>query len=71
MKSYNFIPKLQQAEISELKGKLKGKSKRHKLNPHQREVLTNEYNRVTSDFKMGELIQLEKQTKRELKQNHG
>jgi hypothetical protein len=34
MKSYDFIPKLQQAEISELKSKLKNPSKRNKLNPH-------------------------------------
>lgn len=51
MKSYDFIPKLQQAEITELKGKLKNKTKRGKLTSHQREVLTNEYNRVTSDYK--------------------
>lgn len=71
MKSYNFIPKLQQAEINELRTKLKGKTKRHKLNLHQREVLTKEYNQVTSDFKRAELIQLEKQTKKEIKAKAG
>ncbi len=32
MKSYAFIPKIQEREISELKGKLKSKSKKVKLN---------------------------------------
>lgn len=58
MKSFNFIPKLQQAEITELKGRLKGNSRGNKLNSHQREVLTTEYNRVTSDYKRVELSQL-------------
>ena len=34
MKSFDFIPKLQQAEINELKGKLKNKTKRGKLSAH-------------------------------------
>jgi len=36
MKTYDFIPKLQQAEIGELKSKLKGQTKRHKITSDQR-----------------------------------
>ena len=71
MKSFGFIPKLQQAEITEIKGKLKNPSKRNKINAHQREILTQEYNKLTSDYKRVELMQLEKQTKKELKEQHG
>jgi hypothetical protein len=71
MKSYGFIPQLQKAEISELRKQLKSSSKRHKITPDQREVLSREYNRVTSEFKRVELQQLEQQTKRELKQKAG
>ena len=58
MKSYGFIPQLQKAEMGELRKQLKGNSKRHKITPEQREVLSREYNRVTSEYKRVELQQL-------------
>ena len=58
MKSYGFIPKLQQAEIQELKSKLKSNVKRHKLTSHEREVLANEYNVITNSYKQGQLLSL-------------
>ena len=63
MKTYNFIPDLQKAEISELKSKLKNPSKKNRINPYEREVLAKQYNQLTNDFKRTELMQLEKQTK--------
>jgi hypothetical protein len=36
MKTYNFIPELQQAEINELKAKLKNPTKKTRLGPHER-----------------------------------
>lgn len=64
MKSYDFIPKLQQAEISELKGKLKGRSRRGaRLQEDQREVLQKEYNKVTNEYRQGQLVGLQKSSK--------
>jgi hypothetical protein len=40
MKSYGFIPQLQKAEMGELRKQLKSNSKRHKITPDQREVLS-------------------------------
>ena len=36
MKTYDFIPKLQKAEINELKNKLKNPKKKGKLDPHEK-----------------------------------
>ena len=68
MKTLDFIPKLQQAEISELKGKLKGKSKRGaRMSDHERDVLQREYNKITNEFRQAQLVSVQQASKREVK----
>jgi hypothetical protein len=66
-KTLDFIPKLQEEEIKELrktldqsKGKQKNSRNKKKLTEGERKVLIEQYNRLTNEKRQNELSEIEK-----------